>query len=143
MAGPPSQKYFYHNSGYCKLSRSKNGCKKYHSTEICQINSCTSNTCPQRHPKICKYGVNCMFQTKCSYRHNDKTTYNLQNNNIIKDIESLKAEIALLQEENDKKINILVKVHLRELEKLNKEINTNKEAAVAALEKKMQNLRTQ
>ena len=75
-----------------------------------------------------------MFQLKCSYQHNGNTTQNLQNNNTIKDIESLKAEIAILKEENDKKINILVKVHLRELEELNKEINTNKEAAAAALE---------
>ena len=75
-----------------------------------------------------------MFQSKCSYQHNDNTTQNLHNNNTIKDIESLKAEIAILKEENDKKINILVKVHLRELEELNKEIITNKDAAVAALE---------
>ena len=40
----------------------------------------------------------------------------------------------MLKEESDKKINMLVKVHLRELEELNREIRNNKEVAVAALE---------
>ena len=75
-----------------------------------------------------------MYQTRCSYKHNDNATENLQNDDNYKDIESLKAEIAMLKEENDKKINILVKVHLRELEELNREKRNNKDAANAALE---------
>ena len=120
MTGPHSQKCSYNNSGYCKFSRSKTGCKRYHPTEICQINSCASKTCPQRHPKTCKYGENCMYQAKCSYRHNDKYEKKMidltQMSELEKQVDILTTEINVLKKENDEKINTLAKAHLKELE---------------------------
>ena len=45
--------------------------------------------------------------------------------NVIEDIIVIKAEIVTFPNENDKKIDILVKVQLKEINNLKKEMDTN------------------
>ena len=65
----------------------------------------------------------CRFQARCQYRHNTSQEMNVHSEIIeaIKEVEDLKAEINIIKEENDKKVNLLVKVHHRELEDLKQE----------------------
>ena len=63
-----------------------------------------------------------MFQLRCLYKHTDfkPTSVSKEIMETYKKVMDLKAEIATLKDENDRKVNILVKVHLKELEDLRK-----------------------
>lgn len=115
MAEPVRMKCKYYNSGYCKFSRSQQGCKQFHPKETCQQYNCKDKCCPLRHPKKCRYKENCRYQTRCSYSHKQTPDNRDEVSNINEDIKVLKVEIANLKNENGKKINILVKVHLKHL----------------------------
>ena len=116
MAEAVMKKCNHFNSGYCKFSKSKNGCRFKHPVETCQKLNCSITNFPERHPKKCKYEDKCMYQTMCSYKHKEKvTTHKTEMDVLMHIIDNLKAEIASLKEENNIKINILVKVHMREL----------------------------
>ena len=70
-----------------------------------------------------------MFQSRCLYKHNDSKEISVRKeidkcNELVLD---LKAEIAQINDENDRKVNILVKVHLKELNDLRKENNVLKQ----------------
>ena len=119
----------YYNSGYCKFTKKEKGCKFYHPEETCYIPNCNNKKCPARHPKSCKFGDTCVFQTGCSYKH-AKTDLSDDSISIVetnKEIDQLKADIAKLKEENDIKINILAKVHINELEEVTHENSALKE----------------
>ena len=64
-------KFKYYNSGYCKFASTENGCRDIHPTENCKFEGLKDKYCPRRHPKKCKYIENCMFQSRCLYKHND------------------------------------------------------------------------
>ena len=112
------RKCLYYNSGYCKFSKREYGCKKYHPEQNCKITGCKDKACPFRHPKKCKFAETCRFQIRCAYSHDSEKerNFNEELDIAVKDIHKLKAEIVKLQNENDNKVNLLVRVHLREIE---------------------------
>ena len=59
-----------------------------------------------------------MYQTRCSYQHNDKHEKKIidltQISELEKQVDNLTTEINVLKKENDEKINTLTKVHLKE-----------------------------
>ena len=126
-ANPAKCSYF--NSGYCKFMKKENGCRYSHPTESCKIQRCRDKGCPFRHPKICRHGQQCRYQSRCMYQHlkdvannasgfennNDDITINLQ-----AEIDNLKADIVKLKTDNDEKVNTLAKIHLLELQELQK-----------------------
>ena len=124
MSRPPTEKCSYHNSGYCKFSRSKNGCNRYHPTETCQVKSCKSKTCPQRHPKTCKYGEECRFQLNFSYIHSKsdpKQNACEEIKTLTEYVETLKKDIETLKVENSIKNQQSSKIQLAELEEVRNE----------------------
>ena len=73
MAEVREVKCLFYDTGYCKFSKTKNGCKRTHPKYICTIKGCKRNVCPHRHPRMCKFGGKCMYRIKCSYstKNND------------------------------------------------------------------------
>ena len=113
------RKCLYFNSGYCKFSKREYGCKRYHPEQNCQITGCKDKVCPYQHPKKCKFAETCRFQSRCAYSHDNNIKERSVNEELdiaVKEIDKLKAEIMKLQEENDNRVNLLVRVHLREIE---------------------------
>lgn len=115
-----TKKCSYFNSGYCRYARREKGCKYYHPTDICESKKCDMKKCDKRHPKNCRHGDKCRFQTRCLYNHTmtNKERTNGHSEETERVIASLKSEITLLKKEIDIKVNILVKVHLKELNDL-------------------------
>ena len=114
------KKCTFYNVGYCKYSRKENGCKLYHPEKCCQLLNCFDRECPRRHPRTCRFGETCLFQSGCAYKH----SFGVKNKEIVDMtdlVEILKAEIVELKKENDCKINILAKVHYKELEYIQNE----------------------
>lgn len=109
------KKCTFYNVGYCKYSRKENGCKLYHPEECCQLLNCIDRYCPRRHPRVCRFGETCLFQNGCAYKHfvGDR---NKEIIDMTEQVKILQAEIVEIKKENDSKINILAKVHLKELE---------------------------
>ena len=64
----------YNNTGYCK---SVYFCKFQHYFELCQNQVCRDKMCKFRHPKSCKFGINCKFfkMKVCVYKHIEKKNY--------------------------------------------------------------------
>ena len=60
-----SKKCTYFNSGYCKFTNKKNGCRYLHPEYACKIMQCKDKGCPSRHPKKCNHGEHCTYQKKC------------------------------------------------------------------------------
>jgi hypothetical protein len=64
----------YNQSGFCKY---RDKCKRIHNLENCKNKSdCTSQNCPNRHPKQCKNisrNGKCKYEEKCAYDH-DKSS---------------------------------------------------------------------
>ena len=115
----------YFNTGHCKFSVKENGCKHIHPGKTCSISNCKNFSCPDRHPRLCRYQNECRFQKRCSYKHiAEKDSATSTEGEIVrlkKICESLEVEILKLKADNNEKINNLVKVHLTELEQLRKE----------------------
>ena len=116
----------YFNSCYCYFSKRKYGCKYFHPTLVCQATNCQDNSCNQRHPKKCKAQDKCMFQPRCLYSHTvTKNTHQeketKQKKNMLDHIDKLKDDISKRKEDNGKNIIIHAKVHLMELENLQRE----------------------
>ena len=88
--------------------------------ENCPITKCKDKLCSKRHPKPCKFGEECRFQTSCSYYHPKRFEENEATEviRLRRDIDNLKAEIEALKEDNEIKLNNLVGVHLKEIEGL-------------------------
>ena len=69
MADVSEEKCLFYDTGYCKFYKTKNGCKKVHPRDICKIKACQRNVCPNRHPRLCKFGEKCTYRRKCSYSY--------------------------------------------------------------------------
>ena len=113
----------HYNSGYCKFAKKESGCKLYHPETTCEIPNCNNKKCPSRHQRPCRHGATCVFQIRCSYKH---TVESISIVSTSKEVEQLRADITKLNEENNTKINILAKVHWKELEELRNENNSLK-----------------
>ena len=98
-------------------------------------NACKDKECPKRHPKRCRYLEECRFQSQCSYRHEKEGVIINEKTNLLEIIKNLKSRIFTLKQENNDEINILPKVHLKELLDM-KEKNTE-------LQNKVNNLKVQ
>ena len=112
------RKFAYYNSGFCNFSRKLNGCRHYHAETNCEEQNCRIRSCPRRHPKKCKFGQTCRYQSRCSYRHltSDHNNVSKEISEAKEQVEALKKEIIKLKEDNDTKVNQLVKVHMSEME---------------------------
>ena len=77
-----------------------------------------------------------MYQTRCSYSHKQTPDTREEISNDIEDIKILKAEIANLKNENNKKIYILVKVHLKEMNDLREDMDRYKAYASNLIKEK-------
>ena len=110
-----TKKYTYFNSGYCRYVRREKGCKFYHPTDICESKKCDIKKCDKRHPKNCRHGDTCRFQTRCLYNHKmtNKERTNEHSEETERGIANLKSKITLLKKEIDIKVNNLVDVHLK------------------------------
>ena len=102
------KKCSYYNSGFCKFVKRGNECKYFHPTETCETPKCDTQTCNKRHPKKCRHGDTCRFQTRCLYNHskngnNKSDKHNDEVDNITKQVTNLKSEINLLDKENMRK----------------------------------------
>ena len=95
------------------------GCKNYHPRDVCQLKECREKTCPDRHPKKCKFEDKCMFQSRCSYQHSKQTSK--EQDKLQDEIKTLRAEIDQIKKDNNVRINTLAKVHLKELSDLKQE----------------------
>ena len=93
MAGVREEKCLFYDTGYCKLSKTINGCKKVYPKDICTINGCKLNVCPNRHPRMCKFGGTCTYRTKCSYSHENRIVLESKNNDLLKNINELTKEV--------------------------------------------------
>ena len=58
----------FYNSGYCKFA---DKCKFRHFKTICSESKCRSNTCTNRHPKLCRFKDEFRRRTSCLYIHVD------------------------------------------------------------------------
>ena len=60
-------KCLYNDTGYCKF---KEKCRNLHSSGICQKDDC-NKSCPERHPKACRFSEKCKFLEKgiCVFNH--------------------------------------------------------------------------
>ena len=103
--------------GFCK-----NGgdCLKKHFKEICQNRNCLGESCLKRHPKSCIFFTtfgDCKFAEFCRYHHEGKNTHAMiELNNMIEQVETLKAEITSLKVENVEK-----EIKLKEMKKISEE----------------------
>ena len=131
------KKCAYYNSGYCKFSRKQNGCRHFHPETNCVDKNCRDRSCPRRHPKNFKFGQTCSYQSRCSYKHTTSDHDNVSREIYEgkEQVKALKKEIIKLKEDNDTKVNQLVKLHMSELEtmkvenaKLRKVIKESKES---------------
>ena len=115
MSENANKKCVHFNSGYCRYTKKQNGCKDFHPTEICETRDCKVKGCPKRHPKRCRYSEECRFQSQCSYFHQKRAVVINEKSDLLEKIKDLKEEIFTLKKDNDDKINMLAKVHLKEL----------------------------
>ena len=122
----------YFNSGYCKFMKNENGCRYAHPTESCKTQRCRDKGCPFRHPKICRHGQQCRYQSRCMYQHSKDVSNITSNNtdditkNLKVEIKNLQADIVKLKAYNDDKVNALAKIHLLDLQELQKQSSTIK-----------------
>ena len=89
----------HHKFGYCRF---KDQCKKEHLKEKCQsLSACTEvKSCNKRHPKACKRFVFekfCRFNDDSAYLHLTRDDSKEAHNEVIEDINNLKAEVDLLK----------------------------------------------
>ena len=98
-----SNQYHCHhnNTGYCKFGHE---CRFPHYYELCQKQVCREKMCRSRHPKSCKFGINCKFFKRqvCVYKHFDKKIDASENlakeiKDLEMDVEKLEGEIEILK----------------------------------------------
>ena len=86
----------HNNTGYCKFGYE---CRFQHYYELCQKQVCRGKMCRFRHPKSCKFGMNCKFFKRkvCVYKHNDKK--NESSEKLAKEIKDLEMDVKKLEDE--------------------------------------------
>ena len=116
--------------GFCKFH---DKCYLEHAQGDCENNQCNIKSCHKRHRKQCKFGNKCKYFKKqsCQFLHTKENTN--QQRDITKQIvdtegkvQKLKEGIMNLKSDNEKKVNVLVKVHMQEMEDLEKKIALTK-----------------
>ena len=120
----------HYNSGYCKFAKKDRGCRFFHPEATCELPNCRNKKCPDRHPMSCKFGDTCLFQIRCSYKHaKDRAPEKSTSiEDFVKEVDQLKVDIEKLKEDNNIKVNVLAKVHYKEIEELrtiNATLNTD------------------
>jgi hypothetical protein len=108
MSDKTVQKCTYHNSGYCKYTKKLGGCRYTHSNLVCTDTKCSMKTCPNRHPKTCRYGDKCKYGTDCGYSHTNMLSDQLkviqiQSKTYLDQIDMLKTEIHKLKKDVSEK----------------------------------------
>ena len=97
MSGGVVKKCVYFNSGYCRYTKKEMGCNNLHPKDVCELQGCREKSCLNSHPKKCKFGDECWFQSSCSYSHGNKKFHTEEQKykwvNLKKEIENLKKEI--------------------------------------------------
>ena len=109
--------HFFHSvcvfdyRGFCKNG---SDCFKKHFQEICKNRSCVGESCLKRHPKNCIFFStfgDCKFAEFCRYHHEEKNTCDMiELKDLIKQVETLKAEITIFKVENVGKENKLKEI---------------------------------
>ena len=87
----------YNKYGFCKF---RTTCRKQHIEEICSKNSCESEKCYFRHPKVCRFYREigyCKFGEWCFFKHESNF-----NKNVEAAMKKADSKIEIL--ENDLKI---------------------------------------
>ena len=75
--------------------KKENCCRYAHPTESCKTQKYRDKGCPLRHPKTCRNGQQCRYQSRCMYQHlkdvtNNSSGFEKNTEHITK---NLKAEI--------------------------------------------------
>ena len=91
----------YFNSGYCKFTNKKNGCRYIHPEKVWNIIRCKDKDCPFRHPKMCKHFEHCRYRKNCVYWHEIETHSNIVqvNANSMRETRYLLTKILTLKAE--------------------------------------------
>ena len=63
----------YYNTGFCKF---KGECNSYRHIIICSKRGCREKTCPNRHPRKCRYQDQCRRRSTSRYSHDNKSALN-------------------------------------------------------------------
>ena len=85
--------------------------------DICTIKGCQRNVCPNRHPRLCKFGEKCTYNRKCSYSHENKIVKEFQNYKLLKNINELTKDGRKKEEKN------YLNTALEDLKALNKVVS--------------------
>ena len=85
----------HYNSGYCKFAKKERGCRFFHPEATCELPNCRNRNCPDRHPRSCKFGDTCIFQIRCSYKHEKEKAPEKSTSieETVKELDQLKVDI--------------------------------------------------
>ena len=92
----------YNNTGYCKFEK---GCKFLHPTEVCE-GGCETKKCKKRHPRMCRYQIDCKRKETCAYKH----VTNSPEVVVRDEMDALRSIVKNLQDENKKNKAEIVKL---------------------------------
>ena len=48
--------------------------------------------CPKRHPKICRYLEECLFQSECSYSHKKETAVTNERSDLLEKYKTIRLQ---------------------------------------------------
>ena len=102
----------FNNSGYCRY---KEGCRNQHFQNVCQLPDC-DQTCPNRHPKQCKFERRCKFLAKeiCAFSHVAEDGTETANKDKIKELEMSYSKLEAISEEKIKTLESVIKSFRKE-----------------------------
>ena len=88
---------FHNKFGHCKFQET---CRRQHFREICELPACETESCPKRHPRVCKFFENfnrCKFGSYCSFSHRTlKTSFAASVNKS--EVDDMKSRLDNLEE---------------------------------------------
>ena len=106
----------YFNTGYGNFTKTHEGCRIKHPTEVCKLTICKENICMKRHPKECRYRSKCKQGNGCFYKHYSQ----LKTNNVVED-KAVQLEKVTEQLNIYREIVLKIRKEVFELEKQNKD----------------------
>ena len=131
----------HNNTGYCKF---KDHCRYQHYNTICEKSICRDIKCKNRHPRTCRNGKNCKFNTQnaCAYKHEiNNLSDNEETKKLTEKIETIEEEVNSLKAEISQ-LKDVVKVRESQLRENSREISELKNK-IKLLECKNETLKTQ